>query len=306
MAGSSADDAMLESTGTAAGAGLGQLKGEHFRRFRAGRWSSATGGSVRPSMDLRRRHASPGLVLLTRHVRERSTMDRRRTWRERNAPGAATRTRAATPLPGWLFGFSLCRLLQDAAASAPQDADDGVRRAVSSSSKSASTASAEPRPAGQRRAPGPRRTMTPSVGTRTPSGSAKVRVTGCPVSVAVKTIGRAEPGGRVDVSPGVQRREHRYQIAARGRQHILVTLPLAGLAVGPTFQHAVLDQRCEPVCQDVGRYAQPCPELGEPGPAADRLPDHQDGPALTDHLEGAGDRAAAVHRRQRHTRSVAH
>ena len=77
-------------------------------------------------------------------------------------------------------------------------------------------------------------------------------VTGSPVSSAVKTIGRAEPGGGVGISPGGQRSEHRYQIAAGGGQHVLVALPLAGLAVRPAFQHAVLDQGGQPVGQHIG------------------------------------------------------
>jgi hypothetical protein len=96
------------------------------------------------------------------------------------------------------------------------------------------------------------------------------------------------------VAPLLERGEHHLQLASRRGQPVGEPRPRAGLLVGLAFQHAVGDERRQPVGEHVRGDAKPVAELREPGRAEERLPQDQERPPLAEHAESALDGATRI------------
>ncbi|MNN40371.1 hypothetical protein D3C81_1544430 [compost metagenome] len=94
--------------------------------------------------------------------------------------------------------------------------------------------------------------------------------------------------GHPAVGPGLERDIGREKVTALAGQ--LVDMAAAALW-RDAGQQAVRHQRLEPGTEDIGGDAQVAFELIEARAAVEGLAQHQDGPALTQHRHGAGDRA---------------
>ena len=103
---------------------------------------------------------------------------------------------------------------------------------------------------------------------------------------------RARRLGEVAVAPVQHRDHHRPQVEALLGQEVLV----AGraLLVGALFEDALLDQQRQPGGEDVAGHAEVLLDLVEAAAAVEDVADHEQGPALAQHLERAGDRADLV------------
>jgi hypothetical protein len=91
------------------------------------------------------------------------------------------------------------------------------------------------------------------------------------------------------VTPVHQPHDHHQQLAAFGGQVVLE--PWWAVLVGRALQHPVVDEAVQPVAEHVAGHAQAVDEFLEAVGAQEGVPEHEQGPALADDLEGAGDGA---------------
>jgi hypothetical protein len=103
---------------------------------------------------------------------------------------------------------------------------------------------------------------------------------------------RAVALGQVAVAPVQHPDQDRPQVEALLRQEVLVAR--RALLVGALFENALVDQQAEPGGEDVAGDAQVLLDLIEAPAAVEDVADHEQGPALAQHLERAGDRTDLV------------
>src|SRR5581483_4264079 len=95
-------------------------------------------------------------------------------------------------------------------------------------------------------------------------------------------------GGEMAVAPLEQCDEHRSQIGPPPSEPVLV--PRGALLVADAAQDPLFDQPLEPRLKHVARDPQIALELLEAVAAEEHVAQDQQGPALADQLERAGDR----------------
>jgi hypothetical protein len=102
----------------------------------------------------------------------------------------------------------------------------------------------------------------------------------------------ASPQSEPAIAPAHQGGEHRIEVDAHLGEPVLVAI--RRLLVAVLLEHAPLDQRREPVGEDVACDAEVALDLLEAAQAHEDVAQDQGGPPLADDVEGAGDRARQV------------
>ena len=104
--------------------------------------------------------------------------------------------------------------------------------------------------------------------------------------------GRTARVGEVAIAPVEQGDHHGPQVEAPLGEEVLVAG--GSLLVRPLLEDPLVDQPREPRGEHVAGDAEVLLDLVEPPVAVEDVADHEQGPALAEHLEGAGDRADLV------------
>jgi hypothetical protein len=97
--------------------------------------------------------------------------------------------------------------------------------------------------------------------------------------------GRPGAAGEPGVAPSHERQDDRIQVATLVGE--VVVRARGVLLVRATLDQAVLDEGIQPVDEDVSRDPEAVSDLIEPLPPKEEVPDDEEGPPLSDHLEPA-------------------
>ena len=108
----------------------------------------------------------------------------------------------------------------------------------------------------------------------------------------------------VPVAPAREREQRGPQVEPVRGEHVLV----APRGVRAPLEDAGVDERRQPVGEHRARDVEVGPQVAEAADAEEAVAQHEQGPALAQHLEGAGERTvlAVVVAAQRHRTTVAH
>ena len=109
------------------------------------------------------------------------------------------------------------------------------------------------------------------------------------VAVPVVDLNWRPERRRPPIAPLHERDEGGEEIEALVSQAVLDSLAGAGLSVGMTVEHAVLDEGGKASAQNVPGATQVVVEVGEAAHPVEGLSQHENRPLLSDNLEGAPD-----------------